>query len=79
MKNCREIIENYSFLQDYKLIFTKLDESSSPGVILNSRYRTKKELSFVTMGQSVPDDIEIANVDKIAKNLLGAMVYDRSS
>lgn len=79
MKNCREIIENYSFLQDYKLIFTKLDESSSPGVILNSRYRTKKELSFVTMGQSVPDDIEIANVDKITKNLLGAMVYDRSS
>lgn len=79
MKNCREIIENYSFLQDYKLIFTKLDESSSPGVILNSRYRTQKELSFVTMGQSVPDDIEIANVDKIAKNLLGAMVYDRSS
>lgn len=79
MKNCREIIENYSFLQDYKLIFTKLDESSSPGVILNSRYRTQKELSFVTMGQSVPDDIEIANVDKITKNLLGAMVYDRSS
>ncbi|NLP13440.1 MAG: flagellar biosynthesis protein FlhF [Clostridium sp.] len=79
MKNCREILENYDFLQNYKLIFTKLDESSSPGVILNSKYRTNKELSFVTMGQSVPDDIEVANVDKITKNLLGAEAYDRSS
>ena len=61
------------------MIFTKLDESSSPGVILNSKYRTNKELSFVTMGQSVPDDIEVANVDKITKNLLGAEAYDRSS
>jgi flagellar biosynthesis protein FlhF len=79
MKNCGEILENYDFLQNYKLIFTKLDESSSPGVILNSRYRTNKKLSFVTMGQSVPDDIEVANVDKITKNLLGAEAYDRSS
>ncbi|NMB32946.1 MAG: flagellar biosynthesis protein FlhF [Clostridium sp.] len=79
MKNCRETVENYSFLKDYKLIFTKLDESSSMGVILNSRYMTNKELSFVTMGQSVPDDIEVANIDKITKNLLGAFVNDRSS
>ncbi|HOM02074.1 MAG TPA: flagellar biosynthesis protein FlhF [Acetivibrio sp.] len=73
MKNCREIIEHYSFLENYKLIFTKLDESSSFGLILNSRRLTNRDLSFVTTGQSVPDDIELANVDMITKNLLGSI------
>ncbi|GAE88989.1 flagellar biosynthesis protein FlhF [Acetivibrio straminisolvens JCM 21531] len=31
MRNCREILEHYSFLENYKLIFTKLDESTSFG------------------------------------------------
>lgn len=73
MRNCKEIIGSYNFLNNYKLIFTKLDESSSLGVILNSRRLTNKSLSFVTTGQSVPDDIEVANIDKITKNLLGSI------
>jgi len=73
MRNCREIIEHYSFLENYKLIFTKLDESSALGLILNSRRLTNRDLSFVTTGQSVPDDIELANVDMITKNLLGSI------
>lgn len=73
MRNCREILSNYSFLENYKLIFTKLDESSSFGLILNSRRLTNRDLSFVTTGQSVPDDIELANVDMITKNLLGSI------
>lgn len=73
MRNCKEILANYNFLENYKLIFTKLDESSSLGLILNSRRLTNRDLSFVTTGQSVPDDIEIANVDMITKNLLGSI------
>jgi len=73
MRNCREILASYSFLKDYKLIFTKLDETPSLGIILNARRLTNKNLSYVTVGQSVPDDIEVANVDKITKKLIGSI------
>jgi flagellar biosynthesis protein FlhF len=69
---CKEILDNYNFLKDYKLIFTKLDEAPVAGIILNARALTGKSLSYVTTGQSVPDDIEIINVEKITKILLGS-------
>ncbi|NLV35171.1 MAG: flagellar biosynthesis protein FlhF [Clostridiaceae bacterium] len=72
-RSCREILNSYSFLPDYKLIFTKLDEASTSGIILNVRYLTGKSLSYVTTGQSVPDDIETVNIDKITKNLMGSI------
>ncbi|NLL05928.1 MAG: flagellar biosynthesis protein FlhF [Clostridiaceae bacterium] len=74
MRNCREILANYDFLKDYKLLFTKLDETPSFGIILNARRLTNKNLSYVTIGQSVPNDIEVANVDKITKKLLGSIL-----
>lgn len=73
VRNCREVLQSYDFLKDYKLIFTKFDETPAFGVILNARRLTNKSLSYVTIGQSVPDDIEVANIDKITKNLLGSI------
>lgn len=67
---CREILTQYSFMKKFKLLFTKLDEALVPGVILNARYATGKPLSYTTAGQSVPDDIEIANVEEIVRNVL---------
>ncbi|MDQ2085876.1 flagellar biosynthesis protein FlhF [Herbivorax sp. ANBcel31] len=71
--NCKEIIDSYSFLGNYKLIFTKLDETPSLGTILNVKQYADKPLSYVTNGQNVPDDIEMANIDKITKNLIGSI------
>ncbi|MEN8908253.1 MAG: flagellar biosynthesis protein FlhF [Clostridiales bacterium] len=73
MLSCRDILKNYGFIKDYKLIFTKLDETPYAGIILNAKYLTKKSISYVTTGQSVPDDFEIANIETISKNLLGSM------
>lgn len=73
IKNCKDIIKSYSFVENYKLLFTKLDETSSYGIILNVKEMTGKPLSYVTTGQSVPDDIEIINVEKISKILLGSI------
>ncbi|MGE5473469.1 MAG: flagellar biosynthesis protein FlhF [Ignavibacteriales bacterium] len=73
MKNCKDIIKSYSFIENYKLLFTKIDETSSYGIILNVREMTGRSLSYVTTGQSVPEDIEIINVDKISKILLGSI------
>lgn len=69
--DCIEIIKSYSFLDDYKLLFTKLDETSTTGILLNVAYITKKAISYITTGQSVPDDIEIADKEKIINGLIG--------
>lgn len=71
MKDCKEIIKAYSFIDNYKLIFTKIDETASLGVVLNVREITGKPLSYMTTGQSVPDDIEMIDVANLTKKLLG--------
>ncbi|HHV98987.1 MAG TPA: flagellar biosynthesis protein FlhF [Clostridiaceae bacterium] len=72
-KNCVDILNNYSFLNDYKLIFTKFDEAPSAGIILNASKMSGKSLSYITTGQNVPDDIELMNIEKIAKSILGSI------
>ncbi|MBN2897938.1 MAG: flagellar biosynthesis protein FlhF [Clostridia bacterium] len=70
-KDIKSIIDSYKFLDDYKLLLTKLDETSSFGNVLNIKLETGKSLSYFTIGQSVPDDIEVANTDKIANYIVG--------
>ncbi len=70
-KDLISILESYRFLGDYKLLFTKLDEADSLGNILNLRVASGKPLSYFTIGQSVPDDIEVADAEKVARRLLG--------
>ena len=65
------IADTYSAMTDYKLIFTKLDETTTLGNLLNLRLYTNASLSYVTCGQNVPDDIEIFNPQKTVKQLLG--------
>ena len=72
-KNSKDIISNYNFIPNYRLIFTKLDETPVYGNILNSKCYSNRSLAYITNGQNVPDDIEIANVDKLSKNLLGSI------
>lgn len=66
-----EIAEVYADLTDYSVIFTKLDETSSAGAMLNIHVKTKCPMSYVTTGQNVPDDISEVNPQKVAKQLLG--------
>lgn len=70
-KACRDIICGYSFLSDYKLIITKLDEVDTWGNVLNIANFAKKPLSYVTMGQNVPDDIQKADAQMLAGNIIG--------
>lgn len=65
------IVNTYSRITDFKIIFTKLDETLQYGSILNICKVTGKTISYVTMGQAVPDDIDSIRPEKIAKALLG--------
>lgn len=67
----KDISDTYGKLFDYKIIFTKLDETNGVGSILNIKQYTGKSLSYVTWGQNVPEDIGVLNPQVIAKKLLG--------
>ncbi|NMA65986.1 MAG: flagellar biosynthesis protein FlhF [Clostridiaceae bacterium] len=66
----KETLEYYAFIKNFKLIFTKLDESPTFGVIFNARYLTGKPLSYTTAGQSVPDDLDFANPKQLTEFVL---------
>lgn len=66
-----KITASYSKITDYSLIFTKLDETISYGNILNIKMDSGKNLSYVTFGQGVPENISDLNPQNIAKQLLG--------
>lgn len=70
-KDLQEIVDAYKELTEFKLIFTKLDETTAYGNLLNIKLYTNAELSYTTNGQNVPDDIEIFNIQRMVKQLLG--------
>lgn len=67
----QNIVDVYSDLGDYNLLFTKIDETTALGNILNLRLKTSANLSYVTSGQTVPDDISLIDPQKMAKHILG--------
>lgn len=70
-KDLVSIAKTYSEMTEYKLIFTKLDETTSLGNLLNLKLHTGAQMSYVTCGQNVPDDMEDFNPQKTVKMLLG--------
>lgn len=67
----KHITSLYEDMTEYSLIFTKLDETSAIGNILNVKLDTGRPLSYISYGQNVPDDIEVMNPQIIAKQVLG--------
>ena len=71
IENIKSIVAQYDFVDDFRIIFTKADESEKLGNILNAKFYIDKKLSYITNGQNVPDDIEVVNSDKISEILIG--------
>lgn len=70
-RDAQELADAYQTIGYDRLLFTKLDESSCRGLLLNVVARARRPLSYITTGQNVPDDIEVANPAKITKLILG--------
>ena len=70
-KDLLKIVDSYDDMKGYRIIFTKLDETTTFGNILNIRMYANADLSYVTCGQNVPDDISLLDVQKIVRKLLG--------
>lgn len=65
-KDARDIMEKFSFCNPKRVIFTKVDETSSLGIIPNLLYEKDMALSYLANGQGVPDDINIADAEVLA-------------
>ena len=70
-KACRDTINRYSFVKDYKLIITKLDEVGVWGNVLNIADFSKKGISYITNGQNVPDDIRDVDTYRLVAGIVG--------
>jgi flagellar biosynthesis protein FlhF len=65
-------LERFGQVRIDRIIFTKLDETEHVGVLLNVLHKVNKPLSYVTTGQDVPDDIEVARGRRLAQLILGS-------
>jgi len=66
------IADAYKDIDDYKIIFTKLDETTALGNLYNLRLYTGAPLSYITCGQNVPDDISPFNPQSTVKQILSS-------
>ncbi|HAA63657.1 MAG TPA: flagellar biosynthesis protein FlhF, partial [Thermoanaerobacter sp.] len=69
-EDLKEVIKRYEFAGNYKLIFTKLDETDNYSSILNAVYYSGRPISYFTNGQIVPDDITLAGSEIIASSIV---------
>ncbi|WP_103105962.1 flagellar biosynthesis protein FlhF [Brevibacillus reuszeri] len=67
----KTIIDNFGDVPVKHVIFTKADETQSFGSIVNVCQNTSLDLSYVTTGQNVPDDIALATPEMVAAMVLG--------
>jgi flagellar biosynthesis protein FlhF len=65
-KDTMDVIRRYKDRRVDRLLFTKLDETTTYGGILNAAIASGKPLSYFAIGQRVPEDIEAARPEKVA-------------
>jgi flagellar biosynthesis protein FlhF len=66
----QKIMGQFEICAPDHLLFTKLDETETPGPILNELVRTRKSFSYYTDGQKVPDDLHSFPRERIIELLL---------
>ena len=69
-RDAEAILERFSAVRPDRMIFTKVDETDTLGFIVNLLFDRRIALSYLTNGQSVPDDIEPARPEALARLLL---------
>ncbi|RMF55713.1 MAG: flagellar biosynthesis protein FlhF [Calditrichaeota bacterium] len=67
LKTLFEILQRFGKMRPNRLIFTKLDETDSPGLFLNVLYKYPIPVSYITTGQTVPNDIVAAEKERLSQ------------
>ncbi|NOX36581.1 MAG: flagellar biosynthesis protein FlhF [Calditrichaeota bacterium] len=70
LKTMLDVVKRFQLLRPNRFIFSKLDESIHTGNIINILYKHQLPVSFLTTGQTVPNDIVPAD-----RTLLSNLIY----
>ena len=70
-KDIKSILKGYSELEYGSVIITKLDETTVYGSIYNISRNANKPISFITIGQNVPDDMKVPTKEELTRFILG--------
>jgi flagellar biosynthesis protein FlhF len=71
LRSLRASAEKFASANATSLILTKLDEAAGLGSLLALADEVNLPISYLTTGQDVPNDIEPARADRIARLILG--------
>lgn len=64
-----EIVRRYSSIPVHRVLLTKLDESPQLGRLFNLIHQAGLPVSYLTMGQRVPEDLELATRKSIVDRI----------
>ena len=67
LEDLLETAESFREINFNRLIFTKLDETNNLSNIISVVNRIKVPMSYVTIGQNVPEDIEVATFEVLKR------------
>jgi flagellar biosynthesis protein FlhF len=70
------IVQRFRLLPIKSYIFTKIDETEEYAPILNQLVRFRRPLSYLTSGQRVPEDIELATKGRVANLVLNQIQWN---
>jgi flagellar biosynthesis protein FlhF len=65
------IVGKFALVPVNRFLVTKLDETRQHGLLLNLAANFQVPISYLTTGQSVPHDIEVATPERMAELVLG--------
>ncbi|MBI2939773.1 MAG: flagellar biosynthesis protein FlhF [Chloroflexi bacterium] len=60
-----DVAEQFGIIPYDGLLFTKLDETTTYGPLVNLANQTRQPLTYLTTGQNVPTDIEVATRERL--------------
>ncbi len=69
-RDAEAILERFAACRPDRILMTKTDETESIGFIVNLLFDRRLAMSYLTTGQSVPDDIEPAKPEALARLML---------
>lgn len=67
----REILSKFELFRYQAIVLTKIDETARLGAALTALMEARKSISYLTIGQHVPADIERASISGIWQRLVG--------
>ncbi|KZR57394.1 flagellar biosynthesis protein FlhF [Pseudobacillus badius] len=70
-QDIHSVIDRFSTVPIEQFIFTKMDETTSCGAIINVMCRYGKGVAYLTNGQNVPDDLVRPNPEKLTALIFG--------